>query len=108
MTGAVLLNVRQEWRCPNCGLEEITRPLPPNAVRFHPCPRLHMLKAPLVLAGTDCKVEAIEREDYLGGEVQRTGDDGKPYGGVRTVRADGSNDFAAYAPLAQARVRDLL
>ena len=103
-----LLEAWQDWECPNCGRTERTRPLPPNATRFHPCPRLHMLTAPLVRAGTDCKVEAVEREDYLAGEIQRTGDDGKSYAGVRTERADGSNDLAAFAPLARASIREVM
>ncbi len=107
MRGAVLLDAWQDWKCPNCGLEDRTRPLPPNAARFHPCPRLHMLKAPLVPAGMDCKVVAVGREEYLGSEIQRSGDDGRPYAGVRTERADGSNDLAVFAPLAQGRVSDV-
>jgi hypothetical protein len=99
----------QDWECPACHYEErVSPPLPANAQRWHPCRALHMLKTPLVPAGTDCKVEALEREDYLGSEIVRTGDDGKPYGGIRTERADGSNDFAAYAPLAHASIKDIL
>lgn len=98
---AVLLDAWQDWECPNCPAAERTRPLPPNASRFHACPGLHMLTAPLVRAGTDCQVIALERQDYLGSEIQQTGDDGRPYSGVHTVRADGSNDVAAFAPLAR-------
>jgi hypothetical protein len=105
---AVLLHAWQDWECPNCGLTERTRPIPPNAARFHPCPRLHMLKAPLVLAGSDCKIEVVEREEYLGAEIQRSGDDGRPYAGVRTEYADGHNDLAVYAPLAYGSVREML
>lgn len=96
----------QDWYCPNCGIAERTVALPPNASRFHTCPRLHMLTAPLVLAGTPCKVEATEREDYLNGEIQRTGDDGTPYMNVRTTRDDGE-DLAVNAGLAQARPGDV-
>ena len=69
---------------------------------MHTCPGLHMLTAPLVRAGTDCKVVAVERGDQLNGEVQRTGDDGKPYMAVQTIRADGSNDVAVFAGAATA------
>lgn len=97
---ALLLDAYQEWRCPNCGLSERTRPLPANSSRMHPCPKLHGLTAPLVLEGTDCKVIAHERGDYLQGEEQRTGDDGRPYMSVETVHADGHNDLAVFAGVA--------
>lgn len=96
-----LLDAWQDWECPNsCGVTERTRPLPPNASRFHTCPALHSLTAPLVRAGTDCKVTAVERGDYLRKEHQRTGDDGRPYMAVETVHADGHNDLAVYAAAA--------
>lgn len=105
MTG-VLFEAFQDWFCPNCDVTDRTRPLPPNASRFHTCAGLHMLSAPLIRAGADCKVEAEERADYLNGEVQATGEDGKPYMAVRTTRADGSEDLAVNAGLAQARLGD--
>lgn len=95
-----LLDAWQDWECPNCTVAERTRPLPPNASRFHTCAGLHMLSAPLVRAGTGCKVEAEERQDYLGREVQATGDDGRPYMAVRTTRSDGE-DLAVNAGLAR-------
>lgn len=104
MTAAVL-DVWQDWECPNCHATERTRPLPPNASRMHTCPKLHGLTAPLVRAGTDCKVVAVERGDYLRDEEQRRGDDGKPYMAVVTERADGSNDAAAFAAVATFGVR---
>jgi hypothetical protein len=95
---ALLIHATQDWACPNCGLTERTGPLVPNAARFHPCPRLHGLTAPLVRAGSDCTVVAIEREDYLHGDEQRTGDDGKTYMAVETRWADGHTDRAVFAP----------
>jgi hypothetical protein len=95
----------EDWYCPNCGLAERTEKLPPNGSRFHTCPALHMLTAPLVRANVSAKVEAVEREDYLGREVQATGDDGRPYMAVRTTRDDG-DDLAVNAGLAQARLGD--
>lgn len=94
---AVVLDSYQEWLCPNCGTTDRTPVLPPNASRYHTCPALHMLTAPLVRAGTDCRVIAVERGDYLRSSEQRTGDDGKPYTSVITERADGSNDTAVFA-----------
>jgi hypothetical protein len=102
---AAVLDAWQDWECPNCDLTERIRPLPPNASRMHTCPGLHMLTAPLVPAGTRCKVTAEERQEYLGDEVQATGDDGVTYMAVRTTRDDGC-DLAVNAGLAQARLRD--
>ena len=95
-----LLDAWQDWECPGCHVSERTRPVPPNASRFHSCPALHGLTAPLVRAGTDCKVVAVERGDYLNGAIQRTGDDGRPYMAVETERADGSTDRAVFAECA--------
>jgi len=95
----------EDWSCPNCGLSERVPALPPGSSRFHTCPRLHYLTAPLVRAGTACKVEAVEREDYLNGEIQATGDDGRPYMSIRTTRDEGT-DLAANAGLAQLRLGD--
>jgi hypothetical protein len=50
-----------------------------------------MLAAPLVPANIYAKVVADERADYLNGEIQETGDDGRPYMAVRTVHDDGEN-----------------
>ena len=100
-----LLRSFTDWCCPNCDVTERTEALPPNASRFHTCAGLHMLTAPLVRAGTRCKVEAEERGDYLNGEVQATGDDGRPYMAVRMTR-DGGEDLAVNAGLARARLGD--
>ena len=100
----VLLDAWQDWECPNCHLTERTRPQPANSSRMHNCPELHGLVAPLVLAGTDCRVSAVERGDQLNGETQRKGDDGKPYMAVRTDRADGSNDLIVFPGVAVAGV----
>ncbi len=51
------------------------------------------------------KVEAQEREDYLNGDQQATGeDDGKAYMNVRVTRADGSNDTTVFAGLANSKL----
>jgi len=94
----------QRWVCPSsaCNATAVTASL---AVPYHPCPGLHGLAAPLVPEGTDAKVTAEERQDYLNGETQATGDDGKPYMAVRTIYADGHDDVAVNAGLAQAQAR---
>jgi hypothetical protein len=99
-----LLNAVTEWFCPNCSCQDTTPPLPAGSSRFHTCPGLHGLTAPLVRAGTSCKVTAEERQDYLGRELQATGDDGKPYMAVRTTYDD-HDDLAVNAGLARAELR---
>jgi len=100
----VLLDAHQDWECPNChASERVSPPLPVNAQRWHPCPRLHGLKAPMVVAGTDCTLVAVERADYLHGDEQRTGDDGRPYMAVETRYGDGHTDLAVFAPPAVIR-----
>ena len=92
-----------EWCCPNCDLTNMTQG--PVTALWHTCPGLHNLIAPLVPAGQRCEVVAEERQDYLGKEVQRHGDDGKPYMAVRTRRDDGE-DLAVNAGLARGSLGD--
>jgi hypothetical protein len=99
---AVLLNPWVDWYCPECGAEERTRPLPGPGTRLHVCPKLHYLSVPMVRAGADCTIVAHEREDYLGREIQRTGDDGRPYMNVVTTHGDGHTDLAIFSPVARA------
>lgn len=89
-----------DWACPNCDAAERTPALPPNASRFHSCPGLHGLTAPLVRAEADCAVTAVPRGDYLRGAVQRHGDDGQPYMAVRTEHADGHTDLVVFPEVA--------
>jgi hypothetical protein len=104
--GAVLLSPGYtEWSCPACGLSDRTGPLPPNAARFHPCPALHSLAAPLIRGPADCKTEATLRADYAGTEILTVGDDGRPWMNVTTTHADGHTDVAVFAPLAAASLR---
>jgi hypothetical protein len=102
----VLITAIEDWSCPNCMTAERTAGLPANAARFHTCPGLHMLTAPLIRSGIRCQVTAEVRQDYLNGEIQATGDDGVPYMAVRTTRDDGE-DLAANAGLASARLGDI-
>lgn len=87
------LEVSTGWVCPNCTFTRLT----PTAVQhtvIHNCAGLGGLIAPLVRAGTKCKVDAIEREDYLNGEQVGT------IMAVRTTRDDGI-DALVFAPVAQ-------
>lgn len=95
----------EDLHCPNCGYaERLPEPLPPGSSRFHNCVKLHNLSAPLVPVKADCKVEAVNRDDYLGDEIVNMGDDGKAYMAIETTHADGHTDRAVNAGLAQARL----
>ena len=63
-----------------------------------------MLSAPLVPAGLSAAVVAHEREDYLNGDTQATGDDGKAYMAVRVIHEDGE-DLTVNAGLAHCELR---
>lgn len=104
MPAVPLLNAVQAWYCPNCPCRETTAPLPPGSSRYHSCPGLHGLNAPLVREGVRAAVTAEERQDYLNGDLQAMGDDGKAYMAVRTTRDD-SEDLLVNAGLARAVLR---
>jgi hypothetical protein len=53
-----------------------------------------------VPAGSNCKVEAVVREDYVNGEDVVLDSNGRPIMSIVTTRDDGSNDVAVFAPTA--------
>lgn len=58
----------------------------------------------MVHAGTRCKVEAIERQDYVGNEQVRLDPErGRPVMSIVTTRDDGQ-DAVVFAPTASARL----
>lgn len=98
-----LLTREQFWECPNCAT--VDRTTDARAQPFHRCRGLVGLTAPLVPAGTRCKVTAHEREDFIGTElVQLTQVDGKarPIAQIRTER-DAGEDCVVLAPTARIR-----
>jgi hypothetical protein len=94
----------QSWYCPNCSVTDMTMPLPPGQSRYHPCAGLHGLNAPLIREGVRAKVEAHTREDYLNGDQQQAGDDGKVYMNVEVTRDEGT-DVTVFAGLAHAEMK---
>jgi len=92
----------RHWYCPNCGATDQTRQVRPHT-RYHTCPRLHGLSAPMVPAGSKARVYAREREDYVGQERVFLDARGRPIMSIVTERADGSNDAMVFAPTATAR-----
>lgn len=97
----VLLAPEQRWECPNCTATDVTHEAEPHT-RMHACAGLKGLTAPMVPAGTRCKVEAVEREDYLNGDLVRTDGEGRPVMSVITTRDDGQ-DAVVFAPTATTR-----
>jgi hypothetical protein len=104
VTDIPLFNRPDEWACPNCDVTSVTAPLPAGQSRYHVCAGLHGLNAPLVRKGMHVKVEAEERQDYLNGDLQATGDNGKVYMAVRVTREDG-DDVTVNAGLAHAEMK---
>ena len=95
----VMLPSVREWYCPNCKTRA-QLPLPkPRQTHFHTCPRLRGLSAPLIPAGTAAKVEAMDREDYVGKDKVQIDENGRPVMSVVTTR-DNGQDTAVFAPAA--------
>jgi len=101
MGPVVLAAPERRWACPNCDATDITREAGQHT-RFHTCGGLAGLTAPMVPHDQRVKVEAIEREDYIGSEDVRLDDDGRPIMSVLTTRDEGT-DLVVYAPTAYAR-----
>lgn len=88
------------WYCPNCPVESVTHEDRPHT-RFHACAGLLGLTAPMVRKGVKAKVEAHEREDYIGTEKVLLNAAGRPIMSVVTTR-DNGQDTAVFAPAATA------
>lgn len=94
------------WYCPACRKEDMTYEPQPQATlsRFHPCPRMGGLTVPMLPAGTKAKIEAHEREDYIGTDRVQLDANGRPVMSVVTTR-DNGQDTTVYAPTATGGVR---
>jgi len=95
-----LISAFTDWRCPACGKTDRTAESRPHT-RFHPCPRMHGLSTPMVRAGTAAKLVLNERQDYVGKELVRLDDRGRPAMSISTIRDDGQ-DAVVFAPTASA------
>lgn len=97
-----LLSAERRWVCPNCDVTDVTHEQGVTS-RFHTCGGLRGLSAPMVPYGTKAKVEAKDREDYLGADVGlvQTDGNGRPVMSIVTTRDDGQ-DCAVLAPMATA------
>lgn len=95
------LTPEHRWACPNCTQTQVTHEPRPHTP-FHACRGLRGLTAPFVPAGTNCKVEAREREDWVGRDLVQTDGENRPVMSIVTTRDDGQ-DCAVLAPCATAR-----
>lgn len=98
-----MIDFARRWYCPNCLATDVTREARIH-VRYHTCPGLRYLSAPMVPVGTKAKVELHEREDYEGQDVGHTFLDstGRPVMSIVTTRDDGT-DTMVFAPTASAK-----
>lgn len=104
MTDTPTLRRETRWCCPNCNQLDVTYESRPHS-RFHNCAGMRGLSAPMVEAGVRCKVEANERDDYIGDEIVTVDSAGRPIMNVVTTRDDGT-DCAVYAPCATVTARE--
>ena len=89
--------------CPNCDLREtILIAFGDQRQRWHRCPKLGNIIAPMMPEGVKGKVERLEREDYVGNELVQTDDSGRPVMSVKTTTDDGEN-LVVFAPTATGR-----
>lgn len=86
------------WYCPNCDAEARTVDA---ALPMHKCKGIAGLTSPLILRGTNAKIEANEREDYVGDELVQTDAEGRVIMSTTTTRDDGQ-DCTIYVATAQA------
>lgn len=89
-----------DWECPNCPATDRTPWTTPN--RFHDCPALGGLTAPMIKTGSGARLVVVGREDYVGREDVQTAN-GRPVMAIRVDRPDGSNDLVAYPPTAHGK-----
>jgi hypothetical protein len=95
------IDLRSEWSCPNCPTTALLPTPKPGQTHLHTCSGLRGLTAPLIPAGMRAKVEAVEREDYVGHErVQLDPERQRPVMAVHTTRDEGE-DVLVFAPTAR-------
>lgn len=98
-----ILSAEQRWECPNCEIKD-TAQVKPGESRMHCCAGLRGLIAPMVPAGTKCKTEAEEWQDYVGDDsTVRHDGEGRPISSVKVTREDGE-DVAVFPQTAQIRM----
>jgi len=96
----IILGGPTEWYCPNCDSKAYTVAGSTKSP-FHPCGKLGAIMSPLVRVGEKAKVEAVERQDYVGSELVQTDVDGRPVMSVVVTRDEGQ-DCAVFPGVAKA------
>lgn len=107
MSAHLLTVPEKRWACPSCGKLAVTHEAQPHT-EFHHCPALGILAPMVEIHGNEldpmsARHRLVDREDYVGDEMCRTDDHGRPWMAIATDRADGSNDLAVFAPTASNR-----
>ena len=100
-----VLQPQTHWVCPNCTLEQVTVETRPHT-RYHACPGLYGMTAPMIEVGKKVKVYAVERQDYVGKEIVTLDARGRPIMAVVTERENGT-DALVFAPLATGSVKEM-
>lgn len=99
----IILSGETHWACPNCDMQDVCS-LKPGQTRMHTCPGLKGLAAPLVPAGTKCKVESTTWEDYVVNDATvRKDEEGRPVSAINVTRDDG-NDVVVFPGAAAVRM----
>lgn len=99
MTAVLIDREPRQWECPHCPVTAVSAWDMPN--RFHQCPGLAGITAPMIPAGSGAHTRALLRQDYIGREAVQYDAWGRPVMAVITERPDGSNDVAVLAPTAR-------
>lgn len=99
MSVVILDREPRQWECPHCSVTDVSRWDMPN--RYHKCPGLAGITAPMIPAGSRAVTRSVVREDYVGNEIVQYDWWGRPIMAVVTERPDGSNDIAVLAPTAR-------
>lgn len=97
-----MASVAQLWCCPNCDSSARTVDA---RIPHHPCAGLAGLMVPLIRKGERAKVEAVEREDFIGSELVQVDGNGRPVMAAVVTRDDGQ-DCTVFAPTAQGSIRE--
>lgn len=105
MTAVLLRPPESRWYCPNCDLTDVTHTAGPHT-RYHACRGLRGLVTAMLPAGVRAKVEAVERGDWVGGDLVQTDGEGRPVMAIVTTRDDGM-DCAVLAPAATATAHEI-
>lgn len=103
--GPILEPPVRRWECQHCNAKDTTRELMPHT-RYHTCPGLGGISAPMLLEEKRGKVQVrkVVREDFEGADAGKTqkDEDGVPIMAVETVHDDGRVDRAVLATVVDA------